>query len=137
MATFEQVGRSLKVLANKVGENAITLVKEVAVAVDETVVLTTPIKSGTARRNWQVEIGSIAEGTLSEPDSPGSGAASALDQARAKISQYKGGSEINITNNLPYIERLNNGYSAQAPVGFVENSIQAGVEIVKKTRLLK
>jgi hypothetical protein len=32
---------------------------------------------------------------------------------------------MHITNNLPYIVRLNQGYSAQAPAGYVEQGVLA------------
>lgn len=137
MATFEQAGRSLRVLADKVGENSTKLVKETALAVDEAVVTTTPVRDGQARYNWIVSIGSPSSEFKGMPASPGAGAAGALAQGQATIGQYAGQGEIHVTNNTPYIVPLNNGSSSQAPEGFVETAIQAGVEVVRKARLLK
>lgn len=127
----------IRVRGKRVEENADALVRRVAVAVDTAVVLATPVDTGRARANWQVEIGQAPEGTR-EPFASGqsgsSGAANAMaaiEEGKKKIAQYRGGSEIHIYNNLSYIQDLNNGKSAQAPAGFVEAAVLAGVAMAQ------
>lgn len=89
-----------------------------ALDIDSRLVLATPVKDGRARSNWlasiesprrdQVEIRS-AEETIAE-------AVGVVDKAPQFPLIY-------ITNNLPYIQRLNEGSSKQAPAAFVETAI--------------
>lgn len=116
--------------------NADRLTREVALAVDSAVVLGTPVDTGRARSNWQVELNSAPSGVV---DSHGGNAAqSSMDKAAEKIETYDGDTHtsIHITNNLPYIGRLNDGSSAQAPSGFVEAAVEAGSSRVRGVRLL-
>ncbi len=43
---------------------------------------------------------------------------------------------IYITNNLPYIWKLNAGYSLQTEAGFVERAIEVGIEAIRKMKLV-
>lgn len=121
----------LKGILNKAGRsvvaNADRLVRRCALATDAAVVIATPVDTGRARSNWQVEIGQAASGQVAALDKSGQ---SAIQAGKSVIQAYKGGSSINLTNNLPYIERLNNGWSAQAPAGFVEKAVQVGVAAI-------
>lgn len=129
----------LKGVLNKAGANVIAnadrLVRRCALATDAAVVIATPVDTGRARANWQVEIGQAASGVIGDPnnkketfDKSGQGA---ISEGRKVIETYKGGgSSINLTNNLPYIERLNDGWSAQAPAGFVEKAVQVGINAI-------
>jgi hypothetical protein len=123
----------MKKTGKRVAENADRLVRRCALAVDAAVVLATPVDTGRARSNWQVEVGSPASGTIDSGFDKGGG--SAISQGKDAIESYKGESNkagIFITNNLPYIERLNDGWSAQAPAGFVEKAMQVGIDAVSQ-----
>lgn len=137
MATFEQAGKRLKQISVLIGKNSTKMMQEVALAVDQAVVTSTPVRDGTARLNWQVTVGTAAESVLAKPETPDQGLARAIEQGRATILAYAGKGDIHITNNVPYIGRLNNGYSAQAPIGFVEDAVSAGHQAVRQTRLLR
>lgn len=124
-------GRKMRVTGATVADNATALVRKVALAVDAELVYSTPVDTGRARSNWQVEIDSPAKGTVDPV-----GAAEALARAEAKVQESKPGSTIHITNNLPYIGRLNEGWSAQAPAGFVETAVLNGALRIKGAKLL-
>lgn len=130
MATFKDLGDEMKKTAQNVSDNADRLVRRCALAIDATVVLATPVDTGRARGNWQVEIGSPASGVTDSLDPSGAGA---VREGKGVIESYKGDKNgIYITNNLPYIERLNQGWSKQAPAGFVEEAIQVGVSAIQQ-----
>lgn len=79
----------------------------------------TPIDTGWARSNWQMAVGTPATGVVGSPGSPGS---------PPLVTSYRlGQGPINITNNVPYIQVLNDGHSQQAPAGFVEAAIDRAV----------
>lgn len=131
MADLKSFGKRIKIVGQTVEENATKLVRKVAIAVDGHLVLSTPVDTGRARSNWQVEINAEASGTV-EPVSP----QQAMQEAVAKANTSRNGDEIHITNNLPYIGKLNDGWSAQAPASFVQIAVLNGVEVIKGTRLL-
>ncbi len=138
---LRQFGRKMKVTGKLVEENGGKLLRKVAVAVDAAVVLATPVDTGRARSNWQVEIGSAPEGVLppfhpgAEGSTSGPNAQAALAAARRVIEGAVPGDTIHITNNLDYIGRLNDGWSAQAPAGFVEEAVQHGVQQVRNSKI--
>ena len=144
MTSLSQFNIRITALANRFDENRIKTVKKVALAVDQAVVLATPVDTGRARANWLVNVG--AERTTAiEPYAEGTGgstgavnAQAAIDQAKAAVATYAGhyGEAIYMTNNLPYIEALNEGHSAQAPAGYIETAVTAAVRALINNRLL-
>lgn len=133
-----------------VGE-ASAMVRRVAFAVDKALVMGTPVGNpdlwkannqpkkinrnqkgytgkgyvgGRARANWIPTVNTPFGGTVGRPDKQGAATIGLLAPVTAA---FKLGDTIWITNNLPYMEALNNGHSTQAPAGFVELAIQAGI----------
>lgn len=82
----------------------------------------TPVKTGRARGNWQASIGRGATGEVSV-NSVRSGEAKAIAEVNQKASVAVGDLYY-LTNNLPYIERLEYGWSKQAPGGMVRKNMQ-------------
>ena len=116
-----------------------------ALAADQAVVLGTPVDKGRARSNWIVSLGAPSRSTV-DPYVPGKGGSTAGDNANAALAQgaaviggYSGliHGSIVISNNLPYIGRLNAGSSKQAPAGFVEKAVQSAARAVQKARVVK
>lgn len=113
-----------------------------ALAVDQALVLATPVDKGRARSNWQVSVGRPILAEI-EPYAPGdklglgetANASGALEQARAALARDIGEEPIYITNNVEYINVLNAGHSAQAPAGFVEEALAAGLAVVRGMKL--
>jgi len=134
--------RRMRLVARRVEVNSDRLVRKTALAIDQAVVLGTPVDTGRARSNWLVEVGSARSDTI-EPYAPGSGRSTesrnteaALDQGRSAVARYQNGQEIHITNNLPYISKLNDGSSAQAPENFVETAIVEAQAAVARQRIV-
>lgn len=132
------------------------LVQETALAALRSVVLATPVGDptlwqnpesappgyvgGHARRNWRVSLtgfGSEIVGT--EGRGPGSGGASseAINDGRGTIERadVRQGA-VYIFNNVPYIGRLNAGWSTQAPANFVEKAVQVATRLTDDSRRL-
>lgn len=133
----------MTVRADKIGRNVSTVVRKVALAVDQAVVLATPVDTGRARSNWRVSLGSPPTGVI-EPYAPGAklgigenaNAAAAIAQAAGQVAQRREGQDIWISNNVPYIGLLNEGSSRQAPASFVEQAVAAGVSVVAGARVV-
>jgi hypothetical protein len=135
MATPEQFNRNMGRLGTRVTRNADQLVRKVVMAVDQTVVMATPVDTGRARANWIASLNAPSETTTASRDRSGG---SAISQAAGVVARYDGDSdtEVNITNNLDYIGRLNDGSSAQAPADFVGEAVAKGAAAVAGARLL-
>lgn len=115
--------------------------RECATDILEAAARETPVDTGQARSNWRVSIGhSLRSFTRAFYPYPsrwlGKGASggskketanllAAVNLAKTRLAQYKGGI-INITNNAPYINRLNRGYSKQSGTGWVQKAVILG-----------
>lgn len=108
-----------KAYQKKVVEKLDNTVRLTALSVFAEIVRNTPVDTGRARANWNVDINAV-DVTL---QAPGHDNASA---ANAAVTRYKVNDTIFISNNLPYIRRLNEGYSQQSPTSFVQAAVQVG-----------
>lgn len=141
LGSFE---RRIRNVAVKVEAGVERTIRKCALAIDQAIVMATPVDTGRARANWIVSISSPT-GRINpaspEGEAGSSGAANAqaaLNQAAEAIGKYKlSDGSIFIQNNLPYIKRLNEGWSAQAPEGLVERGVQAGVNAIKSARIFE
>lgn len=88
------------------------------------VVVASPVDTGAFRGNWRVAVNGIDVSTdLTMLDKIGSGA---ISRGLTTIASGGGlGKVVFVSNSLPYSIKLNNGYSMQAPIGFVDLSLQS------------
>lgn len=94
-----------------------------------------PVDTGRAKGNTFTTVGSPASGTTDpvtsgEPGSQARASANeqkAIDMAVSNLRVLPDYPVIYIVNNLPYVKRLNEGSSMQAPAGFVELSIDRAI----------
>jgi len=98
-----------------VRERATDLHRQAHVELHDALVEATPKRSGRAAAGWMASIGAPAVGAPSE----GLGSYEPQDARRA-LSSLKVGRVSHETNNIDYIDLLNNGSSSQAGAGFVE-----------------
>ena len=80
------------------------------------VVNKTPVDTGRARGNWHVSLGAPLTAITTETDK---GGGATIAKGSHVIMSVKPFGTIWLSNNLPYIQRLEDGYSAQAPQGMV------------------
>lgn len=81
------------------------------------IIKSTPVDTGRARGNWQTSVGQPQGGTLER-----TGMEAALTEVQATVPEGAG-QVVYLSNNLPYIERLENGWSQQAPIGMVRINV--------------
>ena len=81
---------------------------------------------GRARNNWMPAINQVDTSTTPVPDR-----AASAQRAMSAISDAPGNIYF-LTNNLPYIRRLEYGYSKQAPGGMVRLAAQEFQLAIKK-----
>ena len=99
-------------------------IAELALSVFSSVVLATPVDTGRARGNWQPSIG---DPITSETGNTDKGGGTTIAKGNGLFARYEFGKKIFISNNVPYIQRLNEGHSQQAPAGFVQKAIIVGI----------
>lgn len=89
----------------------------------------TPVDTSKALSNWLVGLGSPSKYSREAyvPGFAGYTATASTAAARmvafSVLDKKKPGQTIFIANNVDYIIRLNEGYSRQAPAGYIENAI--------------
>ncbi len=88
----------------------------------------TPVDTGHARANWVPSIGAPFRSEVSGTSS------AEHDTGVAQVLGYKlaSGQMLYVSNNVPYIRRLNDGWSQQAPALFVEACIDRAIARTKE-----
>lgn len=137
MVSLDQFAEIAEGYAKNLQINADRLIKNATLSIVQNLVTATPIDVGTAESNWRVGVGSSPAGVIAswDPGTHGSTVSTVqhttIDEARRVLAGYKFGTSLSIVNNTPYLARLNDGYSQQAPAGFVEEAFLKGLEQVK------
>lgn len=140
MGTF---ALDLQAFADKAKENADLVVRKVVIDIGSSVVRKSPVGDasiwqnpppkgyvgGRFRANWQYGVGTPKNGVL--PDIDPSGSASNA-RILAGIAPDAAGKIHYLTNNLPYAERLEKGWSKQAPNGMVALTVVEFQQFVDK-----
>tara|TARA_R110002012_G_scaffold77165_1_gene195041 strand:+ start:640 stop:1011 length:372 start_codon:yes stop_codon:yes gene_type:complete len=99
-----------------------TVVRKVAFDVYKGITQKTPVDTGRAKANWNIGLGAI-DSSITENTT----------FTALPLPKGSGKRPIYITNNLPYIGKLENGSSKQAPTGMVRltmSSIQRSISNV-------
>ena len=117
----------MEAYAKKAGASLEETTRSVALELFGSVIKDTPVDTGRARGNWQTSIGAPASGEVDRI-----GEREALSELGSESAKFAGGQVIFLTNNLPYIQRLELGWSDQAPSGFVRKNIARIQSIVAK-----
>lgn len=105
----------------KAKDQAELIVKKTTIQLFSNVIEKSPVDTGRFRANWNVSFGSFNPATTEETDPSGSQAKGRVYQALAKYKLED--QSVFLGNSLPYAERLENGWSKQAPAGMVRLSI--------------
>lgn len=139
MADFAQ---QVRTFTEDAKDKTALAVQRIALEMFERVILRSPVGNpslwktprpgyvgGRFRGNWQVAIGSVPTGTLELTDATGQ---ATINKAQAAALSLEPGQSITLVNNLPYAQRLEDGYSSQAPAGMVALTVQDFQEIARQ-----
>jgi hypothetical protein len=107
--------------------------RKVSLQVLTGVVTRTPVKTGFARGNWQVSGGSPPMNTVDRYDKTGD---STIRAGKNRINKLDPYGKSFISNLVPYIHKLENGASDQAPSGMVETTLSE-VELKVKSGVIR
>lgn len=111
---------NLQQLTERTKKRTDQVVQKITMELFRSVIVKTPVDTGRARGNWQCSVGALPAGV--KQDATDSTGAQAISAAAEKVNKTPAGNIVYLANNLPYIRRLEYGYSKQAPGGMVRVS---------------
>jgi hypothetical protein len=120
----------MKKFENLTEKKAEAIFKKVCFELSSDIIATTPVDSGRAKGNWQPDINSVASGIIEVEDIQGS---ATVTKVGTSTNNLKLGQYFTLTNNLPYILRLEYGYSRKSPNGMVDINVMRFNNIVQST----
>lgn len=113
-------GKAMALWAEKTNQGVDEAIRRAVVDVSSRIIKRTPVDTGRARGNWIPSIGAPVLNSVSEKGLPESTVISNV----IKQSNSATGNVFYLTNNLPYIGRLEyQGWSKQAPRGMVRVTV--------------
>jgi hypothetical protein len=96
------------------------IVRDTTIALFTNVVTETPVDEGTAKGSWQTTVTTAAAGQTERVDPSGRQAI-----AEIEANTPAGAGQVTyLASNLAYIERLENGWSMQAPAGMARRNVE-------------
>lgn len=141
MGNLLDLANRMQKIKEALPQAASDLACSVARVIHKDLVTVTPVDTSKALSNWVLTVEEPFALYL-EAHVEGEGGSTqeesgqfALAAGEQQLALKKPGEPIFIQNNAPYIRRLNEGYSAQAPAGFVERSVLLGRKTTERLRL--
>jgi hypothetical protein len=131
----------MKDLGDAIEAGTRQLANDVADAVQQHLIEATPVShletghSGRARNNWVATINSPSSRVDYDGPFDPTGR-SQVEINKTVIENNKRGRPVYIANNLNYIGLLNDGFSSQAPEGFVQAAMLIGIRRAKSASIL-
>jgi hypothetical protein len=125
MSNLENMQRAQKRLENKLNK----IYRATGIEIFNKLVKESPVDTGRFRGNWQAQINLPNLSILYDALPKGTQIPSPIINIPNSMTIYD---KLYLTNNLPYAARLNNGWSKQAPIKFVESAVAAGNEALTK-----
>lgn len=110
----------IKNFVEKAKKNPETVARQVSFKLFSAVIKASPVDTGRFRMNWQTAGAVAPSGVIDGTDK---GGAAAIGDAASYIFAASDWNEFTLTNNLPYAERLEYGWSNQAPQGVVRVNV--------------
>lgn len=129
---------ALEAFEKKANSRIDLVIRKIVMDLFSRVIMRTPVRTGRARANWTVGVNAKPAASSSDKvkdagpvTQNGMGPSATKDKMTLMINQVRSAKEYWLVNSVPYILRLEYGYSQQAPAGMVRVSI---VEIQKAVR---
>lgn len=109
------------------GDKANLVVRKTALELQSMMIEESPVLSGRFKSNWNAATGAANTDTSAAPGSD------ALGRSDTVLQGWKPGQTIFLTNAMPYAQRLETGWSQQAPTGMVRLALQNYTTALAKT----
>jgi len=123
---LQRIAQSNKAKMVKVAQNSL-------MRIGGAIVAKSPVDSGRFKNNWMSAYGAPDESTTNSfaKTELGEGRGAVVGRLKAKLDLLDTGQFFYFTNSLPYAERLEYGWSQQAPGGMVRLSVASWQSIVE------
>lgn len=119
----------VKAFCEKAKKNPEIVMRSVSLKLFSAIIKASPVDTGRFRGNWQTTGVTPATGLIAGVDPTGN---KAVNSAATFITNAPGWNTFTLTNNLPYAERLEYGWSKQAPVGMVRVNIARFQQLINE-----
>ena len=120
--SFEEFKLSLQRFNDKTEKQATARLRRISMKALSMIVTSTPVLTGCCRANWIVSIGDLSKSF--DPKKKDLQGGETIKSGLARLESAKLGIDVLIENSCPYVMRLENGWSRQAPPGcMVRNNL--------------
>lgn len=113
----------------KVKKNPEKVMRQVSIKLFSAIIKASPVDTGRFRMNWMASGDIPASGITDATDKSGN---IAIGNATSFVLKAADWGEFTLTNNLPYAQRLEYGWSQQAPQGFVRVNISRFQQLINE-----
>ena len=113
----------------KAKKNPEKVMRQVSIKLFSAIIKASPVDTGRFRMNWMASGSSPASGTSRGTDPSGANAIGAMVSTVSGLPDW---SEFTMTNNLPYAQRLEYGWSQQAPAVVVRTNVSRFQQLINE-----
>ncbi|HCP0786341.1 TPA: HK97 gp10 family phage protein [Escherichia coli] len=113
----------------KAKKNPEKVMRQVSIKLFSAIIKASPVDTGRFRMNWMASGGTPASGVTDATDKSGNAATGNATSFVLKAADWR---EFTLTNNLPYAQRLEYGWSQQAPQGFVRVNVSRFQQLINE-----
>ena len=113
----------------KAKKNPEKVMRQVSIKLFSAIIKASPVDTGRFRMNWMASGGIPASGTTDAVDKSGN---IAIGNATGFVLKAADWGEFTLTNNLPYAQRLEYGWSQQAPAGVVRTNVSRFQQLINE-----
>lgn len=113
----------------KAKKNPEKVMRQVSIKLFSAIIKASPVDTGRFRMNWMASGGTHTSGTTDATDKSGNTATGNATSFVLKAPDWR---EFTLTNNLPYAQRLEYGWSQQAPQGFVRVNVSRFQQLINE-----
>jgi len=113
----------------KAKKNPEKVMRQVSIKLFSAIIKASPVDTGRFRMNWMASGGTPAAGTTDATDKSGN---IAIGNATSFVLKAANWHEFTLTNNLPYAQRLEYGWSKQAPQGMVRTNVSRFQQLINE-----
>lgn len=113
----------------KAKKNPEKVMRQVSIKLFSAIIKASPVDTGRFRMNWMASGGTSASGITDATDKSGNTATGNATSFVMKATDWR---EFTLTNNLPYAQRLEYGWSQQAPAGMVRTNVSRFQQLINE-----
>ena len=113
----------------KAKKNPEKAMRQVSIKLFSAIIKASPVDTGRFRMNWMASGSAPSSGTTDATDKSGN---IAIGNATSFVLKATDWREFTLTNNLPYAQRLEYGWSQQAPQGMVRINVSRFQQLINE-----